>query len=88
MKKEFFNDEFIKAVTADGWEVLDSGETRNIDYNKRCLIIAKSQKIAEILKTPASKTSKKPVKSWDSGTPPKTVMVNSRVSILINNMHF
>lgn len=78
MKKEFFNDEFIKAVTADGWEVLDSGETRNIDYNKRCLIIAKTQKIAEILKTPASKTSKRPAKSRDSGTPPKTVMVNSR----------
>lgn len=88
MKKNFFDDEFIKAVTADGWEVLDSGETRNIDYNKRCLIIAKSQKIAEILKTPASKTSKRPAKSRDSGTPPKTVMVNSRVSILINNMHF
>ncbi|HAY73647.1 MAG TPA: hypothetical protein DCY31_07370 [Ruminococcaceae bacterium] len=78
MNKEFYNDEFIKAVTSDGWEVLDSGETRNIDYNKRCLVVAKTQKIAEILKTPASKTSKKPVKSRDSGTPPKTVMVNSR----------
>lgn len=78
MKKEFFDDEFIKAVTADGWEVLDSGATRNIDFNQRCLVIAKTQKIAEILKTPASKTSKKPVKSRDSGTPPKTVMVNSR----------
>lgn len=78
MKKEFFNDEFIKAVTSDGWEVLDSGETRNIDYNKRCLVVAKTQKIAEIFKTPASKTSKKPVESRDSGTPPKTVMVNSR----------
>ena len=56
MHKEFFNDEFLNTVAADGWEVLDSGETRNIDYNKRCLIIAKTQKIAEILKTPASKT--------------------------------
>ncbi len=71
MKKEFFNDEFIKTVTSDGWEVLDSGETRNIDYNKRCLVIAKTQKIAEILKTPASKTSKKPVESRDLGIPPK-----------------
>ena len=78
MNKEFYNDEFIKAVTADGWEVLDSGATRNIDFNQRCLVIAKAQKIAEILKTPASKTSKKPAKSRDSVTPPKTVMVNSR----------
>ncbi len=78
MKKEFFNDEFIKTVTADGWEVLDSGEIRNIDFNQRCLVIAKTQKIAEIFKTPASKASKKPVESRDLGTPPKTVMVNSR----------
>lgn len=78
MNKEFYSDEFIKAVTSDGWEVLDSGATRNIDFNQRCLVIAKTQKIAEILKTPASKTSKKPVKSRDLGTPPKTVMVNSR----------
>ncbi len=78
MDKEFFNDEFKKAVTADGWEILDSGATRNIDYNNRCLVIAKTQKNAEIFKTPASKASKKPVKSRDLGTPPKTVMVNSR----------
>lgn len=78
MKKEFFNDEFIKTVTADGWEVLDSGETRNIDFNQRCLVIAKTQKIAEVFKTPASKASKKPVESRSLGTPPKTVMVNSR----------
>ena len=78
MHKEFFNDEFLNTVAADGWEVLDSGATRNIDFNQRCLVIAKAQKIAEILKTPASKTSKRPAKSRDSGTPPKTVMVNSR----------
>ena len=78
MKKNFFDDKFIKAVTADGWEVLDSGETRNIDYNKRCLVVAKTQKFAEILKTPASKTSKRPAISRDSSTPPKTVMVYSR----------
>lgn len=78
MHKEFFNDEFLNTVAADGWEVLDSGRTRDIDYNRRCLLIAKKQKLAEILKTPASKTSKKPAKSRDSVTPPKTVMVNSR----------
>ena len=38
----------------------------------------KNSKIAEIFKTPASKASKKPVESRDLGTPPKTVMVNSR----------
>lgn len=78
MHKEFFNDEFLNTVAADGWEVLDSGRTRDIDYNRRCLLIAKKQKLAEILKTPASKTSKKPAKSRDSVTPSKTVMVNSR----------
>ena len=78
MHKEFFNDEFLNTVAADGWEVLDSGRTRDIDYNRRCLLIAKKQKLAEILKTPASKTSKRPAISRDSSTPPKTVMVYSR----------
>lgn len=78
MHKEFFNDEFLNTVAADGWEVLDSGRTRDIDYNMRCLLIAKKQKLAEICKTPASKSPKNHAKSRVSATPPKTVMVNSR----------
>lgn len=78
MKKTFYTNTFLNTVAADGWEVLDSGRTRDIDYNRRCLLIAKKQKLAEICKTPASKSPKKHAKSRVSATPPKTVMVNSR----------
>lgn len=78
MRREFFDVDFLKTVAADGWEVLDSGRTRDIDYNRCCLLIAKKQKLAEICKTPASKSPKNHAKSRVSATPPKTVMVNSR----------
>ena len=78
MEKVFFNDEFNKTLKSDGWHRITAGSTRDINYDDRCAFFVKRTKIAEILKTPASKTSKRPAKSRDSGTPPKTVMVNSR----------
>ena len=71
MNKEFFNEKFEENLKRDFWIRIPSGNTRDIDYNQRCAVFFKKQKIAENLKTSAMKKPENPVKSRVSDTPPK-----------------
>ena len=75
MNKEFFNKKFEENLKRDFWIRIPSGSTRDIDYNQRCAVFFKKQKIAENLKTSAMKKPENPVKSRVSDTPKNFPMV-------------
>ncbi len=55
MKKEFFESkDFKNSVDAIGGEIIDSGETRQVDYNEKCLAVKLKQKITDVFKSSAS----------------------------------
>ena len=55
MKKEFFESkDFKNSIDAIGGEIIDSGETRQVDYNEKCLAVKLKQKITDVFKSSAA----------------------------------
>lgn len=74
MNNDFFTKEFDEKLIIAGWEKIDAGGTKDIDYNKRCAIYVKKQKIAEVVNSSAIKEPEKPYISTNPDAPSVDVM--------------
>lgn len=76
LSNDFFNNTFDEKVKEDGWSKIDAGSTRCIDYNNRCAVYEKQQKIAEVFNFSAKKSRKNAGKHGGKGTPTELAMVS------------